>query len=169
MPQWLFFFFFGRRRSYWCLWHSLSRAKLKEVLPFYLAQFVQKSGVDLYMICQQKRHLLDPVCANEHTARYGKTNRLGAHEKKQVTVKLHVPHLHANGSIYDHAARAVPINSMSNPSRKAYLPAISSFESSMYFCTFMSENTWIVIHDHTAIKGAIYATELRPPTSTRAI
>ena len=34
----------------------------------------------------------------------GKTNRLGAHtEKKRVTVKFHVPHLHANGSIYDHA------------------------------------------------------------------
>ena len=75
-------FFFGRRRSYWCLRHILSRAKIKEVLLFYPAQFVQKSGVDLYMICQQKRHLLDPVCANEHTARYGKTNRLGAHEKK---------------------------------------------------------------------------------------
>ena len=81
------------------------------------------------MICQQKRHLLDPVCANEHTARYWKTNQLGAHEKKkQVTVKLHVPHLHANGSIYDYAARAVPINSMNNPSRKAHLPVISSFE-----------------------------------------
>ena len=132
---------FGRRRSYWCLWHSLRRAKIKGILPFCPAQFVQKSAVDLYMVCQQKRHLLDPVCANEHTARYGKTNRLGAHEKKTVTNKLHMPHLYANGSIYDHAARAVPINSMSDPSRKAHLPAISSFKFLMCFFTFVPEYT----------------------------
>ena len=74
-------------------------------------------------------------------------------KKKRVTVKNHVPHLHANGSIHDHAARALPINSVSNPSRKAHLPVISSFKSSMYFFTLMSEYTWIVIHDHTIIEA----------------
>ena len=47
-------FFFGRRRSYWCLRHILSRAKIKEVLLFYPAQYVQKSDVDLCMICPKK-------------------------------------------------------------------------------------------------------------------
>ena len=60
--------FFGRRRSYWCLRHILSRAKIKEVLLFYPAQYVQKSDVGLYMICQKRRHLLDPAAANAHTA-----------------------------------------------------------------------------------------------------
>ena len=29
-----------------------------------------------------------------------KTNGLGAHKKKQVPAKFHVPHLHANGSLF---------------------------------------------------------------------
>ena len=45
--------FFGRRRSYWCLWHILSGAKIKGVLPFYPAQYVQKSDVDRCMIWQK--------------------------------------------------------------------------------------------------------------------
>ena len=102
---------------------------MKGLLPFYPAQYVQKSDVDPYVICKKKSHLLDPQWVLMRTRRNGMTNRLGAHEKKKrVTVKLHVPHVHANGSIYDHAARAVPINSMSDPSRKAHLPAISSFK-----------------------------------------
>ena len=59
--------FFGTCRSWWCLWHILSRAKIKVVLLFYPAQYVQKSGVDLYVLWQKKRHLLDPVGANAHT------------------------------------------------------------------------------------------------------
>ena len=90
------------------------------------------------------------------TRHNGKTNRLAAHtKKKRVTIKLHVPHVHTYGSIYDHAARAVPINSMSDPSRKAHLPAIWSFKFLMCFFTFVPEYTWIVIHDHTTIIGAI--------------
>ena len=60
--------FFGRRRSYCCLRHILSRAKIKGVLPFYPPQYVQKSDADLCMICPKKRNLLDPVGANAHTA-----------------------------------------------------------------------------------------------------
>ena len=117
----------------------------------------------------KKRHLLDPVGANAHMAQREDQPARCKQKKKRVTVTLHVLHLHATGSICDHAARAVPMNSQSNPSRKAHSPVISSFESLMYFFTLMPENTWIVIHDHTTIIEAIYATELRPPTSTRAM
>ena len=59
---------FGRRRSNWCLWHTLSRTIIKGVLPFYPAQYVQKSDVGLYMICQKRRHLLGSAAANAHMA-----------------------------------------------------------------------------------------------------
>ena len=34
-------------------------------------------------------------------------------------------------AVFDHAAGALPINTMYNPSHKAHLPVISSFKSSM--------------------------------------
>ena len=145
-------FFFGRRRSNWCLWHILSRAIIKGVLLFYPAQYVQKSDVGLYMICQKRRHLLDPAAANAHTAQREDQPARCTHKNK-----LHVYHKAAIKSLTSHSEKVIAKLSQHFPIRNCRFYVKLSTELSQNFRKIIAPISQLETADFCEIFDGIIA------------